>query len=145
MKEFYANENISIKQEDIANVSQQLNGKIGEISSSMNEDNIYALVRMEKFPCPYGDNCHHHNKTYHSWTLCWSYRDDSTCYPNDVRMLRARVCHSIKFHKARRELHMFRDLAAFTIATKSSESIRKSGLSPCSKHLIHEILIYIEH
>ena len=37
MKDFYANENISINQEDIANVSQQLNGKIGEISSSMNE------------------------------------------------------------------------------------------------------------
>ena len=37
MKEFYTNENIDISKEDITNVSQQLNSKIGEISSSMGE------------------------------------------------------------------------------------------------------------
>ena len=37
MKEFYTNENITISKEDITNVSNQLNSKIGEISSSMGE------------------------------------------------------------------------------------------------------------
>lgn len=37
MKAFYANENISISKDDINNVSEQLNSKIGEISSSVGE------------------------------------------------------------------------------------------------------------
>ena len=50
------------------------------------------------------------------------------------------MCHGIKFHKARSELHVCRDLVVFIITTDSSEAMKKSAFKICSTALVQRLL-----